>query len=132
MIFDAAAPLELPALPNGAPAATCPGYVVGADFDATGTKVFASDFCDGTLAIVGVDLSGNPPVPVPAVPERFRVLRTLPITAPLSPASLGLSRAPGAVRVRPGRPGVDYHGPDVLFLASLPEGQLCGVRIDSR
>ena len=132
VIFDATTPLELPALANGAPAATCPGYVVGADFDATGTKVFASDFCDGTLAIVGVDVSGNPPVPVPAVPERFRVLQTLPITAPLDPASLGLSRAPGAVRVRPGRPGVDYHGPDVLFLASLPEGQLCGVRIDSR
>jgi hypothetical protein len=71
-------------------------------------------------------------VPVPAVPERFRMLQTLPITAPLSAASLGHSRAPGAVRVRPGRPGVDYHGPDVLFLASLPEGQLCGVRIDSR
>lgn len=132
VIFDAAAPLELPALANGAPAATCPGYVVGADFDATGTKVFASDFCDGTLAIVGVDVSGNPPVPVPAVPERFHVLQTLPIAAPLDPASLGLSRAPGAVRVRPGRPGVDYHGPDVLFLVSLPEGQLCGVRVDSR
>jgi hypothetical protein len=132
VIFDADTPLELPALPNGAPAATCPGYVVGADFDATGTKVFASDFCDGTLAIVGVDVSGNPPVPVPAVPERFRVLQTLPITAPLTAASLGLSRAPGAVRVRPGRPSVDYHGPDVLFLVSLPEGQLCGVRIDSR
>ena len=132
VIFDAAAPLVLPALPNGAPAATCPGYVVGADFDATGTKLFASDFCDGTLAIVGVDVSGSPPVPVPAVPERFRVVQTLPISAPLGAASLGLSRAPGALRVRPGRPGVDYHGPDVLFLVSLPEGQLCGVRIDSR
>ncbi len=132
VIFDAAAPLEVPALANGAPAATCPGYIVGADFDATGTEVFASDFCDGTLAIVGVDLSGNPPGPVPAVAARFRVLQTLPITAPLTAASLGLSRAPGAVRVRPGRPGVDYHGPDVLFLVSLPEGQLCGVRIDSR
>ena len=132
VIFDAAAPLELPALPNGAPAATCPGYVVGADFDATGTRLFATDFCDGTLAIVGVDLSGAPPVPVPAVPERFRVLQSLPITAPLTTASLGLARAPGAVRVRSGRPGVDYRGPDVLFLVSLPEGQLCGVRVDSR
>ncbi len=132
VIFDATAPLALPAIPNGAPVATCPGYVVGADFDATGTKLFATDFCDGTLAVVGVDLSGNPPVPVPAVSTRFAVLQTLPITAPLTTASLGLSRAPGAVRVRPGRPGVDYRGPDVLFLVSLPEGQLCGVRIDSR
>jgi hypothetical protein len=132
VIYDAASPLELPARANGAPVATCPGYVVGADFDATGTKLFASDFCDGTLAIVGVDLAGNPPVPVPAVSSRFAVQQSLAITAPLTTASLGLSRAPGAVRVRPGRPGVDYRGPDVLFLVSLAEGQLCGVRIDSR
>jgi hypothetical protein len=132
VIYDAASPLELPARAGGAPVATCPGYVVGADFDATGTKLFASDFCDGTLAIVGVDLSGDPPVPVPAVSSRFAVQQSLAITAPLTTASLGLSRAPGAVRVRPGRPGVDYRGPDVLFLVSLPEGQLCGVRIDSR
>jgi hypothetical protein len=132
VIFDAASPLALPARPNGAPAATCPGYVVGVDFDATGTRAFATDFCDGTLAIVGVDVSGDPPVPVPAVADRFRVQQSLPIAAPLAPSSLSLSRAPGAVRVRKGRPGVDYRGPDVLFLASLPEGQLCGVRIDSR
>ena len=132
VIYDAASPLELPALPGGAPVATCPGYIVGVDFDAAGTRVFASDFCDGTLAIVGVDLSGNPPVPVPAVSTRFGVQQSLPIAAPLTTASLGLARAPGAVRVRAGRPGVDYSGPDVLFLVSLPEGQLCGVRIDSR
>ena len=129
VIFDAAAPLELPARPNGAPAATCPGFVVGADFDAAGTKVFATDFCDGTLAIVGVDLASGP---VPLPPSRFRVLESIAITAPLDTASLGLARAPGALRVRPGRPGVDYQGPDVLFALGLPEGALCGVRIDSR
>lgn len=129
VIFDAAAPLELPARPNGAPLATCPGFVVGVDFDATGTKLFATDFCDGTLAIVGVDLaSGAAPLP----PGRFRVLESIPITAPLGAASLGLARAPGALRVRPGRPGVDYRGPDVWFSLGLPEGALCGVRVDSR
>jgi hypothetical protein len=132
VIYDAASPLELPARANGAPVATCPGFIVGTAFDAAGTNLFASDFCDGTLAIVGVDLSGNPPVPVPAVSTRFGVQQSLAITAPLNTASLGLSRAPGAVRVRAGRPGVDYSGPDVLFFVSLPEGQLCGVRIDSR
>jgi hypothetical protein len=132
VIYDAASPLELPARANGAPVATCPGFIVGTAFDAAGTTLFASDFCDGTLAIVGVDLSGTPPVPGPAVATRFGVQQSLAITAPLNTASLGLSRAPGAVRVRAGRPGVDYSGPDVLFLVSLPEGQLCGVRIDSR
>jgi hypothetical protein len=129
VIFDAAAPLELPARANGAPAATCPGFVVGADFDAAGTKLFATDFCDGTLAIVGVDLVSGP-APLPA--SRFRVIESIPIAAPLDVASLGLARAPGALRVRPGRPGVDYRGPDVVFSLGLPEGALCGVRIDSR
>jgi hypothetical protein len=129
IVFDAAAPLELPARPNGAPPATCPGFVVGVDFDATGSRLYATDFCDGTLAVVGVDLAGAP-TPVPA--SRFRVLQRLDIAAPLDAASLGLPRAPSALRVRPGRPGVDYRGPDVFFLLGLPEGQLCGLRIDSR
>jgi hypothetical protein len=128
VIFDADAPLALPARPNGAPAATCPGYVVGADFDATGTKLYATDFCDGTLAIVGVDFA-SAPVPVPA--DRFRVIDSLAIAAPLDASSLGLARAPGAVRVRPGRPGADFRGPDVFFTIGIPEGALCGVRIDS-
>jgi len=129
VVFDAAAPLVLRSLPNGAPPATCPGYVVGADFSAAGDKLFATDFCDGTLGIVGVDALAGAPVPVPA--DRFHVLDALPIAAPLDAASLGLARAPGAVRVRPGRPGADYRGPDVLFTIGIPEGQLCGVRIDS-
>jgi len=33
--------------------------------------------------------------------------------------------------VRPGIPGVDYSGPDVFFLAGLPEGAVCGIRMDS-
>ena len=102
VIFDATAPLELPARANGAPPATCPGFVVGADFDAAGTKLFATDFCDGTLAIVGVDLASGP---APLPPSRFRVLDSIAIAAPLDTASLGLARAPGALRVRPGRPG---------------------------
>jgi hypothetical protein len=129
VIFDANAPLVLPSRPDGAPAATCAGYVVGADFDANGTKVFATDFCDGTLGVVGVDVPG---APAPFPPSRFRVLDSLVLTAPLGATSVGLARAPGAIRVRRGRPGVDYRGPDVLFTTGIPEGQLCGVRIDSR
>jgi hypothetical protein len=129
VIFDADVPLVLEARANGAPPATCPGYVVGADFDATGTKLYATDVCDGTLAIVGVDLVAAPS-PLPR--DRLRVLDSIAITAPLDASSLGLARAPGAVRVRPGRPGVDYRGPDILFTIGIPEGQLCGLRIDSR
>jgi hypothetical protein len=93
-----------------------------------GPGAFASDFCDSTLAIVGVDLSGDPRSRA-AISTRFRVQDSLPI-APLTTASLGLSRAPGALAcdqvVRR-----HYRGRTCLpRLAS--EGQLCGVRIDSR
>jgi len=131
-IFDAAHPFEVPARPDGAPVATCPGYIVGTAFSAAGDALYATDFCDGTLTLVGVDVSGSPPAPVPGDSSHFQVLRSIPIAAPLDPSSLGLARAPGAVRVRPGIPGVDYHGPDVFFLVGLPEGALCGVRIDSQ
>ncbi len=122
-IFDAAHPLEVDALANGAPAGSCDGFVVAAAFDHTGTRLFATEFCDGTIAVVDVDLSGAPPIPVPA--SRFRLLRVRPVTAPVGPAGLGEPRAPGPLAVRPGEPGVDFTGPDLFFLVGDPEGKLC-------
>lgn len=129
VVYGASAPLVLPARANGAPVETCAGFVVGVDFAANGSKLFATDFCDGTLGVVGADLAAAPS-PLPR--DRFSVLGSIAITAPLNTASLGLARAPGSVRVRAGRPGIDYRGPDVFFTVGIPEGQLCGVRIDSQ
>ncbi len=117
-IFDATRPLAIPGIAGGAPPETCAGFVTSTAFDAVGGELFALDFCDGTLARVSVDLSGAPPVPVPG--DRFVVDRVVPVAAPVGAGSLGLSRAPGALRVRPG-PGQ----PDLFFLLSLEEGQLC-------
>ena len=127
VIFDAGSPLVLPALPGGAPPETCPGFVVSMDFAPQGSHAFGTDFCDGTLLRVDVDLSPPPPAPVP--PERFSVAAPLELVAPLDPSSLGLPRALGAVRVRPGIPGEDFSGPNVVFVAGLPEGLLCGVHV---
>lgn len=124
-IFDATHPLEIDALPNGAPAASCDGFVVAAAFDFAGTRLYATEFCDGTMAVVDVDLGGAPPVPVPA--DRFRLLRVRPVTAPVGPAGLGEPRAPGPLAVRPGEPGIAFDGPDLFFLVGDPEGRLCAM-----
>jgi hypothetical protein len=124
-IFDAASPLAVPALPNGAPPASCDGFVVAAAFDHAGEHLFATEFCDGTMAVVDVDLSGAPPIPVPAA--RFDVARVTPVAAPVGPQGLGEPRAPGPMATRPGEPGVDFTGPDLFFLVGDPEGLLCAV-----
>lgn len=126
-IFHAGSPFALPARAGGAPAQSCPGFVVGAAFNAAGTRVYATDFCDGTLTAVGVDLSGGPSVPVPA--SRFSVLGQSDVVAPVG--TLGSARALGSVVVRDGAPGVDYTGPDVFVTVGEPEGLLCGLRLES-
>ncbi len=130
-IFDADTPFVVPARPGGADPATCAGFTVGVAFNDAGTRAFVTDFCDGTLTIVGVDVSGSPPIPVPNGTSRFQVLGQLDLVAPVGPQSVGLARALASVAVRPGTPGVDYQGPDVFVLVGVPEAQLCGVRVDS-
>ncbi len=122
-IFDAAQPFEIDALPNGAPPESCDGFVVAAAFDHSGSRLFATEFCDGTIAVIDVDLSGSPPIPVPE--GRFALLRVRAVTAPVGPSGLGEPRAPGPLAVRPGEPGVDFDGPDLFFLVGDPEGRLC-------
>jgi hypothetical protein len=132
-VFDAAAPLEFPGVANGAPADRCAGAVFGVAFNRDGSKLFATDFCDGVLAAVGIDVTGAPlHTPLPATMERFQLLSTQPVTQPNDPARFpDAPAAPGRLLVRAGIPGVDFRGPDVFVLVGLPEGLLCGVRIDS-
>jgi hypothetical protein len=122
-IFDASHPFVIDALPNGAPPESCDGFVVAAAFDHSGKRLYATEFCDGSMAVVDVDLSGSPTIPVPA--DRFALLRVRAVTAPVGPAGLGEMRAPGPLAVRPGAPGVDFDGPDLFFLVGDPEGSLC-------
>ena len=125
-IFDADHPLALPERGEGAPPAQCNGFThVAWSYDAT--EVFATDFCDGDVSRVRVDLAGPPPVPAPR--ERFQPFAIESAFAPLT--ALGLDRAPGALRVRPGVPGADYTGADVFVAISQEKGQLCALRIAS-
>ena len=104
----------------------CDGFTdVG--INASGTILLASDFCDGTLTQFALDLSGDPPVPWPR--DRFQAVAQ---TNPFAPNdAVGERRAPSLVEARPGIPGVDYTTPDVLVVVGQPDGQLCGVRIES-
>lgn len=134
VIFDGAPGrrFEIPALAGGAPAESCPGAILGLDFSNDGRHVYAIDACDGSFAEIDVDLSGDPPVPVP--PTRFtppEEVRVRALTAPVGDTTLGLPRQPVRLKVRPGVPGLDFTGPDVLFLVSESEGQLCGLHIES-
>ncbi len=129
VIFDAERPFRIPSIAGGAPSDVCPGFTAGVAFNHAGDLAFVSEFCDGSLTGVGVDLSGDPTSA--ELPDRFTLVDVQAIVAPIRTDTLGLARAPGAVRVRPGEPGVDFAGPDVFVLVGEPEGMLCGIRIES-
>jgi hypothetical protein len=125
-VFTADFPLALPDRPDGPPPATCDGFTHTA-VNAAADRVYATDFCDGTFSTVRMDLAAAAPVPWPR--DRFQVGDQ---QTPFAPSTaIGLPRAPGALQVRPGRPGVDYRGPDVVLILGQPEGQLCALRVES-
>lgn len=125
VIFDAAAPFDIPARAGGAPAASCPGRTEGVAFD--GSRLYATENCDGTLAVVDVDVTGNPPAPL--APGRFQLLQVVNITAPTRPDTLDQVRSPGDVAARPAVSATD---PNVFFLVGISgqEGLLCAIRVD--
>lgn len=125
-IFTADHPLELPRRNDGRASGSCEGFT-DVTTNSAGTAVFASDFCDGTLTRIELALDGQAPMPYPR--DRFQVVAQSNAFAPND--AVGEARAPSLVAARPGIPGVDYTTPDVLVVVGQPDGQLCGVRIES-
>jgi len=126
-IFDERRPLELPRRPDGPPDALCTTRT-DVTMNDTGTLAYTTDWCDGTLSVVAIDW--RLPLETPLSPERFEVVRRFDWLAPKWPANFGLPAAPSRPRTRPGRPGVDFEGPDLFFLVNEPEGQLCSARVE--
>lgn len=124
-VFTADTPLALPELPEGPDPASCAGFTHVA-IDGLGLRAHATDFCDGTLTTLLLDLAG---APVPLPPDRISVLGRRTPFAPNVPSSLTQLRAPGVIRIRPGEPGVDFLGPDGFVVAGLPEGTVCAFRL---
>ncbi len=130
-LFYQGFPFTIPARAGGATPGSCDGFVVGVAWNAAGSRVFATEFCDGTLASVAADLSGNPTL-AELRSGRFRFQQLDGLVSPVSAASVGEPRALGSLRVRPGRPGIDYSGPDVFVIVGVPEGLLCAIRVESQ
>ena len=125
-IFAEGTAFELPDRINGPPARDCEGFTHVA-VNASGSEIFASDFCDGTFTRIRADRTGSAPIPYP--PDRFEVAGQ---STPFAPNNaLGLLRSPSLIAVRPGIPGLDYSGPDVLIVAGQPEAQICALRVES-
>lgn len=125
-IFAERNAFELPDRIDGPPARDCMGFTHVA-VNASGSEIVASDFCDGTFTRIRADLTGSPPIPYPS--NRFEVAGQ---STPFAPNdALGLLRSPSLIAVRPGIPGLDYSGPDVLIVAGQPEAQICALRVES-
>ncbi len=126
VLFDGRDPLVIPHIEDGAPEASCPGRIDSVAWNFVGDRLYAVDVCDGTLTGVLVERSSDPPRR-----RDFEIAETVPLTAPLRADTLGLPRQPSKLKVRGGRPGVDFDGPDLFFLVNEPEGLLCGIAVES-
>ena len=91
-------------------------------YDSAGVALLQSD---GTLTRMTIDLSGNPPIPLPRA--RIQVLEQSEPFAPTD--AVGLTRSPGNLRVRPGRPGLDYTGPEMVLTSGEPAG-VCALAVE--
>ncbi len=128
-VYDTARPFVLPKRPDGPLDSVCTSQTSVAVRDDNGFAA-ATDFCDGTLTRIVLDLPASRATPLD--PDTILAVdRLVEIVAPLVPSATAEVRAPGDVRIRRGTPGLDYPGPDVHFTAGLPEGAVCGVRIDA-
>jgi hypothetical protein len=128
-VFDAESPFSLPKRADGPPDSVCTTQTSVAIKD-DNAFVATTDFCDGTISVLELELPASRSTPI----DRTTVLtldRVVNVTAPLIDTATGQIRAIGSILIRSGTPGVDFDGPDVHFTAGLPEGAVCGVRIDA-
>jgi hypothetical protein len=137
-IFEADTPFEIPNRENGPHPFLCDGWTFSAINEA-GDSAYVLERCDGTLTTVSLldpvtscEAMGNDSTCCDRVPlpeSCFALASFQSVTEPFNTVT-GL-HGPSQIGVRPGEPGIDFTGPDVLFTVDLPEGQLCSLRVDS-
>lgn len=128
VLFDADAPLVVPRAASSPDSVTCQGRTEGFGFDASGTRLYALESCDGTLTRFAVSL----PAPGEALARGdVALLSSEALLARQDPDRRSELRDPGPLRVRPGRPGVDFSGPEFFFLAAQPDGHVCGIHVEA-
>jgi hypothetical protein len=119
VIFDATNPLVVPSLGLSL---SCPGAIRGLAFNHAGTRLFATDFCEGSFSVI--DFFPTPPFAAASfgtpVPQAFTGPRTGTDDRP---------RGPTRLAVRP-EPLANYDGPDVFALVAEPQGMLCALFVE--
>jgi hypothetical protein len=128
-LYDAESPFQLPKRANGPPDSQCTTQIsVALSSDAN--FGVATNFCDGTVTVLSLQL---PALRTTALDPATAVTidRLQAVADPLVDDARGRIRAIDRVIIRPGIPGLDFFGPDVYFTAGLPEGAVCGTRIEA-
>ena len=127
-VFDASQPFFLPKRSDGPPDSICTTQTAVA-IQPEGRFGVATDFCDGTLSVLRL----NPP-PMRSTPidpnTVLSVTRLLNVAEPLTDEATGLRGIDRPI-IRSGTPRIDFAGPDVHFVAGLPRGALCGIRVEA-
>jgi hypothetical protein len=97
-------------------------YIVQVGLNWNGTRAYATGSDSGTLSILEVETREGVASPKTAG-------QALSLTPPLNPQDTTLEEVkPGPLAVRPGRPGIDYSGPDLFVLTGEPDGKMLSIQ----
>jgi hypothetical protein len=126
-IHWADAPLRLPDRPDGPDPRICPPRTNVA-LNAVGDLAYVTDWCDGSLVVIDVDVDVSASQPIGA--DAFTILSRSNLLAPKTPAHLGRLTSPGMIRTHPDTTPPPFGQPDTYFIANEPDAQLCAVRVE--
>lgn len=97
-------------------------FIVQVVLNWNGTQAYATGYNSGTVSILDVETREG-------VASPKSVARVLALTPPLDPLDPTQKEVgPGPLAVRPGRPGIDYTGPDLFVLTGMPTGKMLSIR----
>ena len=126
-IHWADAPLRLPDRPDGPDIRLCPPRTNVA-LNAAGDLAYVTDWCDGSLVIIDVDVDAPSGQPITA--DAFSILSRANLLAPKTAAQYGRLSSPSMIRTRPDTTPAPFDEPDTYFIANEPDAQLCTVRVE--
>ncbi len=127
-VFDGARPFVLPRRGGGPSDAVCTTQTSVA-IQAQGDFAAATDFCDGTIVLLDLGLPSDRATPID--PDRVLQLeRMIAAAAPLVDEASGQIRAIDRILLRETPAADRFGGPEIHFTAGLPEGAVCGIRLE--
>jgi hypothetical protein len=97
-------------------------FIVQVGLNWNGTRAYATGYNSGTLSILEVETRHG----VPSPKDPTRVIRLTHALDPQEPTQGEVG--PGPLAVRPGRPGIDYTGPDLFVLTGMPTGKMLSIQ----